>query len=231
MTTEYVPSLAALARALGRPKKSVLGWSRRGGFPRKASRGYDVGACAAWVSANVRLKNPLRWRPSAEPEPEPEPREAVADVEVLADRLESAGADGLEASRAAVGLVSQLVATSARSGTLGPRDASALKATLEELRKSESGYLALERERGKLITRDEAKQVVGMLSARLDAFRATMRSILALQVMHWVEDRSFGKQSPQEQRRAIFAWFDEQTRSLRTAEADEIEAMVREVTS
>lgn len=227
----YARTLTELGKALGRRRQLLTRWSRRPGFPRKEADGWPVEACRQWVSSNVAVRRSLR--PTGEPTPAPPaapPKASASDtdaeLDALADRLEEAGSDGLEASRAAVALIGRMVASGARSGTLGPREAAGLKATLEELRRAEAGYMELQRRRGELIERDTARQVIGAMAARLDAVRAELVAALPLAAGAWVEADRRGRCSDVELRRRVRSWIDDTLRELRTREADRVEAEI-----
>lgn len=146
--------------------------------------------------------------------------------EELADVL-ATSKDPLELARAGLQIEARRLAEDVRQG----RDTGAsspFKKSLEELRRTEQGYLEIAVTSGKLIERDVAKALAGNVAARFIAALDRYEAAGAKQVEIWLSDPEFTKLDSEGRGQKIRAWFREKSRAARRVEAADLERWVVE---
>lgn len=213
----HITTLTGLAGALGRHKGYVSKLTKRSWFPAKGPDGWDLDEVRSAIAANVRQRGKATSGAR--------PRVAPDDPLLLA--LTDSDSDPLTIARTAARLAARAVAEGLVGGRPGARDLDNLKRTLEELRRSEEDYMALEVRRGELIERDVAKAVAGGLAQRLIEILNNVEAMLPTQFEIWAGDESFMEETTERRARQIRDWFDAQAVALRSTTADSIEAMIQ----
>lgn len=229
-----------------RIRQAILRLEARGTTPsvRVVRKEAEVGAKAAekivraWRAGTLDLSKP--WGEAApvpavvERDAKPqnalvvaaEARRAAAAVEVAEDPVRDAletlrnTTDPLAMARAGATLAARRVASAYERGDVA-RELDGLKKCLEELRRSEQGYLEIGKERGTLIARDVAIVVLGSLATRACAVLGLHEVRLAAEVERWLHNENFRALTSEERARKIRAWAQENTFELRTFVSEE----------
>ena len=187
---------------------------------------WELSACLAAIKSHVARKGGTPAAPPAggvttgtAPKLEHAPE--------LLTALEDAS-DPLAMTRAALKLQAQTMAHGFRTGTSGARDADHLKKLLEELRVSESSWMALQVRRGELVERTVAAEVGAEVAQRAVRCMTILASGFAAQVEVWLADRGFVELNSDERKRLVMEWSEGQVRTSRLQEHDEISKMLEE---
>lgn len=146
--------------------------------------------------------------------------------EELADVLEQSQ-DPLELARATIQVVARRLSRDVRDSKDTGQDV-ALKKALEELRRTEQGYLEMSVLKKDLIQRDTAKALAGNVAARFVAALDRYEVALAKQIETWLADPVFQKLETEERTRLVRAWCRERSRNARQVEADDLEKWIVE---
>ena len=222
-----------LAKALGVGKSYVTGLRKRPWFPAMHADGWDLAEVQRAMDVNLRRRKTVPSAeqtsgiaPAGQAEPKRPPMVDPDDPRIAL--LMSGEAEAIDIARTSVQLAARTYAANISQDGAGARDLDNLKRALEELRRSEEGYLDLAERRGNLIQRHVAIAVVGQLVTRMVELLNTVEHLLATQVEIWHEDRR-REDLPVEERRALVReWFNDQVRALRTTETDQIEELIRD---
>lgn len=218
----WVNSIRELAAKLGMSVGRTHGLTKEPWFPTRATRGWDL--------TEVQRAMEAREAPSSSDRPEGEDdgeeEEPRASSPIGTDDLQvlEAGTDPVAIARTAMRIASRQLAEA------GPREKrgslESLKRTLEELRRTDQGFMAIARERGELIDLEIAKTLVGEAVTRAIRVLERYEVLLASKIESLLADATFAALSPEERARSVRSWAREQTYSLRTMQADELDRMI-----
>lgn len=150
-----------------------------------------------------------------------------ADAAVL-DTLRSAKSTEEQVLDAAFRLASAKIANAAQAGMLGPGDLAGLARASEELRRAREAQLDLAERQKRLVDRDVAAGAVGILVGRMLTVLNNVGNLLAPRVEEWREDPRHHQLDASARARVVREWFEEQVRTMRVEEADQVEAAMRE---
>ena len=214
-----IKQLTQLARQLGINKGYLSRLKRQTWFPQRNDDGWDLDEVRAAIASNVNR------RKGADEDKVPDTSRFESD-DPLIQALRSSESKPIDIARAAVRLAARKFAYNLETGRIGMRDLDDLKRALEELRRSEEAYVELAERRGELIERDVAKAVAGGLALRLVGILNEVENALAVQVEIWLEDAQFRKLTTDARSRQVREWFDKRSRLIRSADANEVEAMI-----
>lgn len=175
-------------------------------------------AALASLSASAPVAAPLSMRTvRAAVAPEaPEPPDAK-----LLSILRDPSAGPVEVARATMRLAAKRLASS-----VGEREIESMKKSLEELRRSEAGYMELAKQRGTLIERDVAKAVIGQTVARAKRALELVEVKLGAKLEEWWSSGEMEKLGPEDRKRVARSWLAEQALSVLGMNADEVEKMI-----
>lgn len=144
----------------------------------------------------------------------------------LADVL-ARSTDPMELARAAIQVVARRLSREVRNG----EDAGAandFKRALEELRRTEEGYLKIATTKGELIARTTAKALAGGVAARFVGALDRYETAAAKQFEIWMVDPEFQRLDSGERGNRIRAWLRENSRNCRQNTSDDLEKWIKE---
>lgn len=222
MTELQVRGVRQLGQFLGVSKTVAAELAKQPWFPAKGPDGSW--ATAEVTKAYAEFKEGRLAPPAAPTVPTREiaPAGPALDENALRDVLEREE----DPEKIAIAVMQLFARTLGRAGTLTAGHAIAMKATMEEARKSAAGYLKLAQERGELIKRDVAKTVIGGIVRRSVLILERYEVELAQRVEAWLGDEKFRSMTSEERARAVREWAVEKSYALRKIEATELERLV-----
>lgn len=240
MTEELkISGVRKLAEVLGISKTTAAEHAKASWFPKKGPDGSWITsevqkAFAAFKSGSlgsqafsVRFPNLEAFEKEAaartSTSPAPSGEAMGADEAALQNVLRTSN-DPEQIAQATMALVARSIAEA--GNRLEVKHVIAMKSALEELRKGAGGYLKLAQEKGDLIRRDVAKAVIGQLAQRAIRVLERYEVQLAQRVEAWFGDPAFKALSSEERARVVRAWAVDQTQSVRSVEAAEVEKLV-----
>lgn len=225
-----------LARAVGRNPSQVTRWRRKPWWPADVTPA-DVDRVRALVAKHVtpaqrRPAAPLAPKgeraPAATPSPGTAPaaegaRELTPEDQRLIDRLRSSDAAPVQVARSMLLLTARRVAAEVEAGTAAASDLDSVSKSLGALRQAEGAYLELERRRGELVPREEARAVVAAVARRLVQELDALVAMLPAEVSVWRGSPELADETACQQ--AVRAWAERRTHALRLALAEELSAL------
>lgn len=239
-------NLKALSAALGVDKGQLSKEMKRPGFPFDLIADHkvcDAEEVRAWRAANIKpsmrrtravVQTIANQSDVAAPLPAPTGVPAAPVARALTDQerklasvLADPDAGDVEKAAASYAIACLKVSRGYESDKLGARELDDLKKQSEELRRVRSEFMTLAERRGELIERDVAKAVAGALVHRLLTILVTVENSMPTQFEIWLADKAFIDQGTEQRAQQIRKWFCDQARSLRTTEADAIEALIK----
>lgn len=230
----YVRKQKDLAKALGVSAAQASRIARAYWCPARTDEGWEVEKVReAWLTHSARRG---REDDSAKPEePTSSPGEdqraaPPADVADLVEVLRSRSANPSAVAQAAVHVAGQQLADAVAEGTATTRGVEGLAKALQELRRSEAGWLDLQARRGDLIARQDARAVAGVLGRELVEVLASLETLVASEVEIWLSDRDFLELGSGDRQRQVRAWFGGKVHDFRRLVADRLDQIVAEVT-
>lgn len=213
------------------------------GFPSRKTKGprgvilFDMSRLPAWFAAykhKCQMNNANRGNklllpstpaltPSMEPGAAPntttnaaivlDPNE-LAYINTLADP----NASPVDKGRATYNLATLRLSRMAREGAISGAMLSEISKSLQELRRSEEGYMQIEERRGDLVPLPLCQEIVGELVRRLNDVCSKLSSLLGTEIEVWMTSNA----SSTERRRTIRAWLQHQMHELRTLEGKSV---------
>lgn len=227
-TERRANSFRALADAMGISVSRVHALSKEDWFPKRGDGWWVVDDCLGALARHRRgdppasafgraeipsSTNPLIAARAREDEP------SVSTAEPEDRKVLSEARDPLDVARAAMRLASRRLADA------GPKESSRaledVKRSVEELRRTEEGYVKLALQRGELVERSVAKAVIGAFGRRFVLALERLESRVASQVELWIADPAFVAATVDERGNVVYAWVKRQTSQARLAETEE----------
>lgn len=189
--------------------------------PRRPSKSAAAAPEATAKQAPPKL--PLRRRaPETADHPAHETHEASLAV------MENPEASAVEQSKAARQLAAKAFAEAMREGKLGPATIDGFKKALEEQRRTESGFLELQKKRGELIPRAVCLMLCAALARRLIKPLDQVETSLPNQVLIWLGDEELAELGAEDIKRVVKQWWHGYARDLREFEANDVQALLDE---
>jgi hypothetical protein len=142
-------------------------------------------------------------------------------IETLADP--SAGP--VEKGRATYNLCTLRFSRMAREGAVSGSMLKEISRALQELRRSEDGYMDIEKQRGNLVPLELCQEVVGELVRRLNDICSKLNALLCTEIEVWLS----ASMNSTERRKAIRAWLQKQMHELRSLEGKGAEEATKEI--
>ncbi len=235
-----------LAAALGVSAARVSQLRKESWFPVAGDDGgWDVDEVRQAIAANVnprlarhRKDEPEKAKAKASATTTPRQRRPTPAAGLVAPALvnedalavlEDGAATAAQQAIAARQLAAQAYAAAARSGRLGPKEMDGFKKALEEQRRTESGFLELEKKRGRVIAREVCAALCAQLARRCVLVLDQAEATLASQVEIWLSDDELAEMGAQDRQRVIRQWFHDFARGARETGAAEIEQLINEM--
>jgi len=120
----------------------------------------------------------------------------------------------------------KLVMQDAALGELKATTVSALTKCLGELRQAKKYELAMKKERGEVIPKTIAIQVIGFIVRRLNNLIDSVAINLSETLEDWLNSDEFFKLDSSQRRDLVRNWLLDKFRSVRTIEADQVESII-----
>jgi hypothetical protein len=142
-------------------------------------------------------------------------------IETLADPNAGPVAKG----RATYNLCTLRLSRMAREGAVSGAMLKEISRALQELRRSEEGYMDIEKQRGTLVPLELCQEVVGELVRRLNDICSKLNALLCTEIDVWMSANA----SSTERRKTIRAWLQRQMHELRSLEGKSVEEVTGEI--
>ena len=240
-----VSTASKLAEKIGLSKGRVSQMRKEPWFPQPGEDGsWDVEEVRKAIARNVtprRPKNPAPAARSVAPQAtgpaNPPQRSRSAETadhaahgthEASLAVMENPEASAVEQSKAARQLAAKAFAEAVREGKLGPATIDGFKKSLEEQRRTESGFLELQKKRGELIPRAVCIMLCAALARRLVKPLDQVETSLPNQVLIWLGDEELAEHGPEDIKRTVKQWWHGYARDIRELEADDVQTLLDE---
>ena len=142
-------------------------------------------------------------------------------IETLADP----DATPVEKGRATYHLSTLRLSKMAREGAISGTMLAEISRSLQELRRSEEGYMVIEEKRGQLVPLDLCQEMIGELVRRLNDAGNKLVGLLSTEIDVWMSS----DMTSTERKRTIRAWLLRQLGELRTLEAKTVVDMTQTI--
>ena len=218
-----IRTLLELAKAVGLKKQQLYGERNKPWFPKPNADGtWDADKYLKARSKNVRVRKHLSVQTSPSPVALPtKPRKPVT--------VPTGGINALQISRDVVKVCWKIVRDSAAKSEVNPQDIDALKKSLAELRQAESDYVAIAKDRGDLIPREDVKAIVGECVSRLVRVQTILENSIATEFSLWLADEAVRAMSVDERARVVRQFVANVCIDVRAAESQGVDEMLKAV--